>query len=89
MRMVIFLGLASALYSVSYLEHELKVHLTDITGIRRYYALLPSLRLHPLLLVTVANNLALMWIAIEATTIVSALLIGLGFLQEAACIEAA
>jgi len=88
MAMVIFLGLASALYSVSYLEHELKVHLTDILGIRRYYALL-HLFIFTMLLVTVANNLALMWIAIEATTIVSALLIGLGFYKRHLAIEAA
>ena len=88
MAMVIFLGLASAFYSVSYLEHELKVHLTDIKGIRRYYALL-HLFIFTMLLVTVANNLALMWIAIEATTIVSALLIGLGFYKRHLAIEAA
>jgi len=88
MAMVIFLGLASALYSVSYLEHELKVRLTDINGIRRYYALF-HLFIFTMLLVTVANNLALMWIAIEATTIVSALLIGLGFYKRHLAIEAA
>jgi hydrogenase-4 component F len=42
-----------------------------------------------MLLVTVANNLALMWIAIEATTIVSAVLIGLGFTKRQLAIEAA
>ena len=88
MAMVVFLGLASALYSISYLEHELNARLTDITGIRRYYALL-HLFIFTMLLVTVANNLALMWIAIEATTIVSALLIGLGFYKRHLAIEAA
>jgi hydrogenase-4 component F len=88
MAMVIFLGLASALYSISYFEHELKVHLTDMTGMRRYYALL-HLFIFTMLLVTVANNLALMWIAIEATTIVSAVLIGLGFYKRHLAIEAA
>ncbi len=32
MALVIFLGLASAIYSIGYLEHELNVGLTDITG---------------------------------------------------------
>ena len=36
-----------------------------------------------------ANNLAVMWIGIEATTIVSALLIGLGFHKRPLAIEAA
>lgn len=88
MSLVIFLGLASAVYSIGYLEHELKVGLTDINGIRRYYALL-HLFIFTMLLVTVANNLALMWIAIEATTIVSAVLIGLGFTKRQLAIEAA
>jgi hydrogenase-4 component F len=88
MGMVVFLGLASALYSIGYLEHELRVSLTDEKGMRRYYALL-HLFIFTMLLVTAANNLALMWIAIEATTIVSALLIGLGFYKRHLAIEAA
>ncbi len=88
MALVIFLSLASAAYSIGYLEHEMEVGLTDLTGVRRYYALL-HLFIFTMLLVTTANNLALMWIAIEATTIVSALLIGLGFSKRSLAIEAA
>jgi hydrogenase-4 component F len=55
---------------------------------RRYYALF-HLFVFTMLLVTMANNLALMWIAIEATTIVSALLIGLGFYKRPLAVEAA
>jgi hydrogenase-4 component F len=88
MALVIFLSLASAVYSIEYLEHEMKVGLTGARGVRRYYALL-HLFIFTMLLVTAANNLALMWIAIEATTIVSALLIGLGFSKRSLAIEAA
>ncbi len=88
MSMVVFLSLASAAYSIGYLEHELEVGLTDTKGIRRYYALL-HLFIFTMLLVTVADNLALMWIAIEATTIVSAILIGLGVRKRELAIEAA
>jgi len=88
MALVIFLSAASAVYSIGYLEHEMKVGLTRINGVRRYYALL-HLFIFTMLSVTVANNLALMWIAIEATTIVSALLIGLGFSKRSLAIEAA
>ena len=88
MALVIFLSLASAAYSIEYLAHEMQVGLTDLRGIRRYYALL-HLFIFTMLLVTMANNLALMWIAIEATTIVSALLIGLGFSKRSLAIEAA
>ncbi|MEW6108747.1 MAG: hydrogenase 4 subunit F [Nitrospirota bacterium] len=88
MALVIFLGLASAVFSIGYMEHELHAGLTDATGIRRYYALF-HLFIFTMLLVTAANNLALMWIAIEATTIVSAILIGLGFTKRQLAIEAA
>jgi hydrogenase-4 component F len=88
MGLVIFLSLASAAYSVGYLEHEMKVGLAGARGVRRYYALL-HLFIFTMILVTVANNLALMWISIEATTIVSALLIGLGFSKRSLAIEAA
>ncbi len=88
MALVIFLSIASAVYSISYLEHELETGLTDLRGVRRYYGLL-HLFIFTMLLVTMADNLAIMWIGIEATTIVSALLIGLGFHKRPLAVEAA
>lgn len=88
MGLVIFLSLASAIYSISYLEHELETGLIDLRGVRRYYGLL-HLFIFTMLIVTMANNLAIMWIGIEATTIVSALLIGLGFHKRPLAVEAA
>lgn len=88
MALVVFLSLASSIYSISYLEHEQKAGLIDRKWVGRYFALL-NLFVFTMLLVTVANNLALMWIAIEATTIVSALLIGLGVTKRELAIEAA
>jgi len=88
MALVIFLSLASALYSVSYLEHEFETGLMTPRGVRTYYGLF-HLFIFTMLLVTMANNLAVMWIGIEATTIVSALLIGLGFHKRPLAIEAA
>lgn len=86
--LVVILGLASSAYSIGYIEHELHVGLITAKGVRRYYALL-HLFVFTMLLVTLANNLALMWIAIEATTIVSALLIVLGVYKRDLAIEAA
>lgn len=88
MALVLLLGLASAIYSIHYIEHEFQVGLIDREGIRRYYSLF-HLFIFTMLLVTVSNNLALMWIAIEATTIVSAVLIGLGYTKRPMAIEAA
>ncbi len=88
MSLVILLGIASAIYSIHYIDHEFHVGLIDKEGIRRYYGLF-QLFIFTMLLVTVSNNLALMWIAIEATTIVSAILIGLGYTKRPMAIEAA
>lgn len=88
MSLVIFLAIASSAYSIGYIAHEFQVGLIDLKGIRRYYALL-HLFIFTMLLVTVSNNLALLWIAVEATTIVSAVLIGLGYTKRPMAIEAA
>jgi hydrogenase-4 component F len=88
MALVVFLSLASAIYSIGYLEHEFEEGLMNLRGVRMYYGLL-HLFIFTMLMVTMANNLAVMWIGIEATTIVSALLIGLGFHKRPLAIEAA
>jgi hydrogenase-4 component F len=88
MALVLLLSLASAMYSISYLEHEFEAGLVNPRGVRTYFGLL-HLFIFTMLLVTLANNLALMWIGIEATTIVSALLIGLGFHKRPLAVEAA
>jgi hydrogenase-4 component F len=88
MALVILLSLASAIYSIGYIEHEFEVGLMNLRGVRTYYGLF-HLFIFTMLLVTMANNLAVMWIGIEATTIVSALLIGLGFHKRPLAVEAA
>jgi hydrogenase-4 component F len=88
MALVIFLSLASAVYSIGYLEHEFEAGLMNLRGVRTYYGLF-HLFIFTMLMVTMANNLAVMWIGIEATTIVSALLIGLGFHKRPLAVEAA
>jgi hydrogenase-4 component F len=88
MALVIFLSLASAIYSISYLEHEYETGLMNLRGVRTYYGLF-HLFVFTMLLVCMADNLAVMWIGIEATTIVSALLIGLGFHKRPLAVEAA
>jgi len=88
MALVIFLSLASAVYSIGYLDHEFEAGLMNLRGVRTYYGLF-HLFIFTMLLVTMANNLAVMWIGIEATTIVSALLIGLGFHKRPLAVEAA
>jgi len=88
MGLMVLYSLAAAVYSIGYLDDEFAAGLIDFRGMRRYYGLF-HLFVLTMLLVTMANNLALMWIGMEATTIVSALLIGLGFRKRPLAVEAA
>jgi hydrogenase-4 component F len=68
-------GLASAWYGRSYMAHEEQGHDAAGWAAGRYEALF-QLLLGALVVAAVANNLGLMWVAIEASTLSSALLVG-------------
>ncbi len=69
-------GLLSTVYSVGYLrQDEANGVFEDAIGrMRRYYSLTP-LFIGAMLLVALANNLGVMWVAIEATTLASVFLV--------------
>jgi hydrogenase-4 component F len=79
-------GFVAALYSVSYMGLQYERGVVDDRHIVRYYQGFNSFVL-TMLLVPLANNMGLMWVAIEATTLVSVFLIMLYTNQGA--IEAA
>ena len=60
---------------VGYLDHELDAGHTDARGARRYGLLVP-LFLTAMVLAVLASNLGVLWAAVEATTIVTAFLVG-------------
>jgi hydrogenase-4 component F len=60
---------------VSYIEQELAAGHTDARGARLYGVLVP-LFLAAMVLAVLARNLGVMWAAVEATTIVTAFLVG-------------
>jgi hydrogenase-4 component F len=64
----------SAVYSVNYFRHEIKTGVIRQTYISRYCMLWLSFQT-VLLLVLLSNNIGIMWVALEATTLVSAFLI--------------
>ncbi|MHB8156413.1 MAG: hydrogenase 4 subunit F [Desulfocucumaceae bacterium] len=79
-------GTTCCLYAVGYLRKDLqKGELTE-NKIGRFFGLL-HLFMATMFLAVLADNLGVMWIAIEGTTIVSALLVG--FYGNRAAIEAA
>jgi hydrogenase-4 component F len=80
-----------SIYAVGYLREDERNGLfeenkTSVSHLRRYYSLTP-LFVSAMLLVAVANNLGVMWVAIEATTLASVFLVtfyGKGTSLEAA-----
>lgn len=83
MLMVIaFLSTSAVLVSHSYMERELSEgHITPVMY-SRYYALL-QIFIFTMLAVAMVENLGLLWVAIEATTLASALLVAFYFNRSA------
>jgi hydrogenase-4 component F len=86
MAIVVFISLVTAIYSMDYMGQEFEKGIIRLKDLRYYYALM-HLFIFTMLLTTVSNNLAVFWIAIEGTTLVSALLVG--FYKDRKAIEAA
>jgi hydrogenase-4 component F len=74
--LVSLVGLLACFYSISYLRRELEEGEITELKLRNYYIFF-QLFVFTMLLVTVSNNLGIMWIAIEGTTLASAYLVGL------------
>ena len=81
-----FVGLMAAIYSVGYIGRDYEEKTIDL-GKVRYYYLLFHIFIFTMLLVCVSNNLGIVWIAIEATTLASAFLVG--FYDKDTSVEAA
>ncbi|MCC6177842.1 MAG: hydrogenase 4 subunit F [Chloroflexi bacterium] len=83
---VVTIGLAAAVFSVGYLRHDIAHGETSEDQVGWYY-----LGLHAffwtMLTALVVDNLGALWVAIEATTLASALLVG--FYRTKAALEAA
>lgn len=83
---VTLLGFIVSIYSVGYLEEEIAQGKISPERLRLYYMLMHAFILTMILALTV-KNIGIMWIAIEATTLASAFLVG--FYNNRASIEAA
>ena len=68
-------GVIATWASIGYVERELASGEVEGRDIRRYAALVP-LFLAAMVLAVLANNLGVLWAAVEATTIVTAFLVG-------------
>lgn len=80
------INLASALYSIEYILKDVEEAVISEKKARVYYALF-NLFSFSTFFVTVVNNLGILWVAIEMTTLASAFLVG--FYNTKTSIEAA
>lgn len=69
-----FVALACAIYSVGFFRRDQRDGRVNNRQLRHYYALSP-LFVSAMLLVPMADNLGVMWVAIEGTTLASVLLV--------------
>ena len=71
---VLLVGWVASIYSVGYLEEELKRGKVDVRKIKYYYFLMAFFNLSMILVLT-AKNMGIMWIGIEMTTLASVFLV--------------
>ena len=83
---VLMIALMTSIYSVGYLEEELRHGKIEPGRIRIYYLLMHTFIFTMVLALTV-KNMGIMWIAIEATTLSSTFLVG--FYNDKYALEAA
>ena len=69
-----FVGLLSGVYGIGYLRHNEARRLVTPRMRRKFFALVPAY-VSAMLLVSVSNNLGIMWIAVELTTLASVFLV--------------
>lgn len=72
--LISFVGFVSSIYSVNYMGKQYQDGIVDDKHLVRYYQGF-NIFLFTMLLVPMINNAGLMWVAIEATTLISVLLI--------------
>jgi len=69
-------GFLTGLYSLTYVRHDLHKGTVDDQKAKIYYGFF-NLFLSTMLLAATSNNIVMMWVAVEATTLGSAFLVGL------------
>ena len=81
-----FVAFTTSVFSASYIAHELEIGRLTPTHLRFYHAMYQML-LFAMNLALIANNIGLMWVAIEMATLTTVLMVGIYRTPEA--IEAA
>ncbi len=77
-----FVGCTTSVFSASYIGHELEIGRLTPTFLRFYHAMYQVL-MFAMNLALVANNIGLMWVAIELATLTTVLMVGIYRTHEA------
>ena len=77
-----FVGFTTSAFSASYIAHELEIGRLTPTYLRFYHAMYQVL-MFAMNLALVANNIGLMWVAIEFATLTTVLMVGIYRTHEA------
>jgi hydrogenase-4 component F len=77
-----FVGFTTSVFSASYIGHELEIGRLAPVHLRFYHAMYQAL-LFSMNLALAANNIGLMWVAIEMATLTTVLMVGLYRTREA------
>jgi hydrogenase-4 component F len=77
-----FVGFTTSVFSATYIGHELKTGRVTARHLRFYHAMYQIL-LFAMNLALVANNIGLMWVAIELATLTTVIMVGLYRTHEA------
>jgi len=77
-----FVGFTTAVFSASYIGHEIVIRRLSATNLRFYHAMYQIL-LFGMGLALLANNIGLMWVAIELATLTTVVMVGIYRTPEA------
>jgi hydrogenase-4 component F len=77
-----FVGFSTSVFSASYIGHEIEIGRLTPTFVRFYHAMYQAL-MFAMNLALVANNIGLVWVAIEMATLTTVLMVGIYRTHEA------
>jgi hydrogenase-4 component F len=77
-----FVGFTTSVFSASYIDHEIEIERLTPTFVRFYHAMYQVL-MFAMNLALVANNIGVMWVAIELATLTTVLMVGIYRTHEA------
>jgi hydrogenase-4 component F len=80
--LITFVGFSTSVFSASYIGHEIEIGRLTPTFVRFYHAMYQAL-MFAMNLALVANNIGLMWVAIEMATLTTVLMVGIYRTHEA------